>query len=242
MDNGRQGILLRKDYSTVMYLTALLMGLAGGLHCVGMCGPLVLAATAKSPFAGSKLIYNLGRVLTYGLLGVLAGAVGGFIQPFQNVFAYVLGGLFLLMGFGAISGVYIPLLSSIIHRFTNWLKATFGNFLKGKKNIFFLGMLNGLLPCGLTYLALTYCFTLDSYAEGFLFMIIFGAGTIPVMVGLLWVLGNVLSKFKINFRKVSMVVMIAIGSLVIGRALMSHGNHIEINAQSNAIIDDVICR
>ncbi|MEQ8364141.1 MAG: sulfite exporter TauE/SafE family protein [Cyclobacteriaceae bacterium] len=218
------------------------MGLAGGLHCVGMCGPLVLAATAKNPFVGSKLIYNLGRVLTYGMLGILAGAVGGFIQPFQNVFAYVLGGLFLLMGFGAISGVHIPLMSSIIHRVTNWLKITFGNFLKGKKNIFFLGMLNGLLPCGLTYLALTYCFTLDSFAEGFLFMIIFGAGTIPVMVGLLWLLGNVLNKLKISYRKVSMIVMIAIGSLVIGRAFISHEHHPEQEAQNGVLIDEVICR
>lgn len=220
------------------------MGLAGGLHCVGMCGPLVLAATAKNPFVGSKLIYNLGRVLTYGLLGILAGSVGGLIQitPFQNVFAYVLGGLFLLMGFGAISGVHVPLLSSIVHRFTSWLKATFGNFLQGKKNIFFLGMLNGLLPCGLTYLALTYCFTLDSFAEGFLFMIVFGLGTIPVMVGLLWVLGNVLKKLQISYRKVSMIVMIAIGSLVIGRALIAHDHHPEKNAQSNVQVEDVICR
>lgn len=227
-----------------MYLTAILMGLAGGLHCVGMCGPLVLAATAKHPFAGSKLIYNLGRVLTYGLLGILAGSIGSFIQitPFQNVFAYALGGLFLLMGFGAISGVHIPFLSSVIHRFTHWLKSTFGDLLKGKKNIFFLGMLNGLLPCGLTYLALTYCFTLDSFAEGFLFMVTFGLGTIPVMVGLLWVLGNVLKKLKISYRKVSMIVMIAIGSLVIGRALIAHDHHHEKNAQSNVLVDDVICR
>lgn len=227
-----------------MYLTAILMGLAGGLHCVGMCGPLVLAATAKSPFAGSKLIYNLGRVLTYGLLGVLAGAVGGFIQiaPYQNLLAFTLGGIFLLIGFGAISGVHIPLLSSIIHRFTNWLKATFGNFLKGRKNIFFLGMLNGLLPCGLTYLALTYCLTLDSFVEGFLFMITFGLGTIPVMVGLLWVLGNVLNRLRMNYRKISMIVMIAIGSLVIGRALVSRGNHFENKDQSSTFVDDVICR
>lgn len=227
-----------------MYLTAILMGLAGGLHCVGMCGPLVLAATAKSPFVGSKLIYNLGRVLTYGLLGTIAGAMGGVIQitPYQNLLAYLLGGVFLLIGFGAISGVHIPLLSSIIHQFTNWLKATFGNFLRGKKNIFFLGMLNGLLPCGLTYLALTYCLTLDSFVEGFLFMIIFGIGTIPVMVGLLWLLGNVLDKLRVNYRRISMIVMITIGSLVIGRTLLSHENHHGKDVQNSMLIDDVICR
>ncbi|HCM76237.1 MAG TPA: hypothetical protein DIS90_07635 [Cytophagales bacterium] len=227
-----------------MYITAILMGLAGGLHCVGMCGPLVLAATAGNPFAGSKIIYNLGRVLTYGFLGLLAGAVGEFLQilPYQNLLAYVLGGIFLLIGFGAISGVHIPILSSLIHRFTNWLKATFGNFLHGKKNIFFLGMLNGLLPCGLTYLALTYCFTLDSSLEGFLFMIVFGIGTIPVMVGLLWALGITLNKIKLNYRKLSMVVMIAIGSLMIGRALFTHVHHLENSAESGVITDEVLCR
>ena len=71
MDNGWKRILFRKVDCVVMYVTAILMGLAGGLHCVGMCGPLVLAATSKYPFVGAKLIYNLGRVITYGLFGLL---------------------------------------------------------------------------------------------------------------------------------------------------------------------------
>jgi sulfite exporter TauE/SafE len=220
------------------------MGLAGSLHCAGMCGPLVLAATAKNPFALSKVIYNLGRVLTYGLLGMLVGAFGGFINigSYQNVFAYLLGGTFLLMGFGAINGVRIPGLTWLVHQFTNWLKGVFGNLLKGRKNIFFLGMLNGLLPCGLTYLALTYCLTLDSLKEGFFFMLVFGAGTLPVMVGLLWVLGVTLDKVKLNYRKVSMVVMIGIGSLLIGRALFSHVHHAEQRAQNDTIAEEVLCR
>ena len=220
------------------------MGLAGGLHCVGMCGPLVLAATSKYPFVGAKLIYNLGRVITYGLLGILAGAIGGLFQitEYQNVLAYILGGIFLFIGFGAISGVHIPLLSSLILRLTNWLKNTFGKMLHGRRNIFFLGMLNGLLPCGLTYLALTYCFTLDSFVEGFLFMIVFGVGTIPVMVGLLWVLGISLSKIKVSHRKISTVVMIAIGSLVIGRALISHNHQEKNGGQTEVISDEVICK
>lgn len=227
----------------MMYITALLMGLGGGLHCVGMCGPLVLAATAKNPFAGAKVIYNLGRVLTYGFLGIAAGAIGGLIQvaAYQNLLAYVLGGVFLLFGFSAINGVKIPLLSYVINRFTNWLKSTFGNYLQTKKNIFFLGMLNGLLPCGITYLALTYCFTLDSFLDGFLFMLVFGLGTIPVMIGLLWVLGLALNKFKFNYRKVSRVVMIVIGSLVIGRAMISH-NHSAMGAKNEGITEEVICR
>ncbi len=227
-----------------MYLTAIFMGLAGGLHCAGMCGPLVLAATAKNPFVGVKIVYNLGRVLTYGLLGLLVAGIGGLIQVtvYQNWISYLLGGMLLLIGFGAINGFDIPGLSPLIQRFTGWLKRTFGSMLHGKKNIFFLGMLNGLLPCGLTYLALTYCLTLDHYTDGFLFMIVFGLGTIPVMVGLLWFLGITLSKVNVSYKKVSMVVMIVMGSFLIGRAYFSHVHPIGKHPHAQLITDDVLCR
>ncbi|MEQ8424770.1 MAG: sulfite exporter TauE/SafE family protein, partial [Cyclobacteriaceae bacterium] len=164
-----------------MYVTAILMGLAGGLHCAGMCGPLVLAATARNPFAGAKIIYNLGRVLTYSILGMIAAGIGGMFQiaNYQNFLAYLLGGVLILIGFGVISGLKVPLLAGLVNKFTMWLKKQFGSFLQRKENIFYLGMLNGLLPCGLTYLALTFCFTLSYAFEGFLFMLVFGLGTIP---------------------------------------------------------------
>ena len=105
-----------------------------------------------------------------------------------------------------------------------------------------MGMLNGLLPCGLTYLALTYCFTLDNYQEGFLFMILFGAGTIPVMVGLLWIIGHFFKKVRLSHRRISTVVMIVIGSLVIGRALISHSQHNESMNKTELVDGDVICK
>lgn len=226
-----------------MIWTALLMGVAGGLHCAGMCGPLVLAATARNPFAGSKLVYNAGRVLTYGLLGLLAGGVGELIQisQYQNLFAYIVGGTLLLMGLGAISGFHIPLITPVLYRFTNWLKQRMGAFLKGKNNVFALGMLNGLLPCGLTYLALSYCFTLDGSAQGFLFMIFFGMGTVPVMAGMMWVIGLALKKVKLSYQRVSMIVLIAIGSLVIGRTFFTH-SHSEHNGGNDMTTNEVICR
>ncbi|HEY5692142.1 MAG TPA: sulfite exporter TauE/SafE family protein [Cyclobacteriaceae bacterium] len=227
-----------------MYTTAILMGFAGGLHCAGMCGPLVLAATAKNPFAGNKVIYNLGRILMYGILGVIAGAVGS-VFPFadyQNLLGYLLGVILLLIGFGAINGLRIPILTPWVYQFTNWIKRAFGRLLKGNRNLFFLGMLNGLLPCGLTYLALTYCFTLDSFKDGFLFMIVFGAGTIPVMVGLLWLIGISFKNVNFSHRKVSTIVMIVIGSLVIGRTLISHSHHSDSMDQKEQAEGEVICK
>lgn len=218
------------------------MGLAGGLHCVGMCAPLVLVATARRSISWSNLPYNIGRVFTYGLLGAVVGTIGGVIQPLQNAFAYILGGLFLLIGFGAISGLKVPLLSSVIHQFTTWLKITFGDFLKSRKNIFFMGMLNGLLPCGLTYLALSYCLTLDTFAEGFLFMLTFGAGTIPMMTGFLWIFSKVINKITLTYKKVSLIVMVVVGGLIIGRAMIAHDQRDVDKPQTNVFINDVLCR
>lgn len=226
-----------------MYWTALFMGLAGGLHCVGMCGPLVLAVTAKNPFMGGKIIYNLGRVSMYGFLGLIVTVFGVFIDitQYQNIFAYLVGGILLLLGFGAINGIKMPLLTPMIHRFNSFLKSRFGALLQAKRNIFFLGMLNGMLPCGLTYLALAYCLTLGNALDGLVFMIIFGFGTIPVMAGLLWLMGITLNKVKLSYRKVSMVVMIAMGSLIIGRAFFSHTHQLA-NNQNEVVDNEVICR
>ncbi|NJN41333.1 MAG: sulfite exporter TauE/SafE family protein [Flammeovirgaceae bacterium] len=56
-----------------MYITALMLGLAGSLHCAGMCSPLVVAVHAKNPFLASKLFYNSGRVFMYSVLGLIVG-------------------------------------------------------------------------------------------------------------------------------------------------------------------------
>lgn len=229
-----------------MFITAVLVGLAGGLHCAGMCGPLVLAATARNPFLYTKIIYTLGRILTYGMMGALAGGLGSLIQltEYQSALAFILGGLFLLMGFGAISGIKVPVLSKLINRFTGWLRVIFGAFIQKKGNSAFLilGMLNGLLPCGLTYLAMTYCLTLDTYWEGFLFMVVFGLGTVPLMTGAMWAVGKILNRVRVNYQKVSMILLIAVGSLIIGRAVFSHKHTSGNYMQTQLTTEEVLCR
>ncbi|MCX8489832.1 MAG: sulfite exporter TauE/SafE family protein [Cyclobacteriaceae bacterium] len=173
-----------------MWWTALLIGLAGSLHCAGMCSPLVLAVTAQNPFLKSKIVYNIGRVLVYAGLGAFAGAVGSLIpfQEQQKGMSLLMGIVFLLLGFGILKSVRIPFLDKYGSRAVSLFKHHFRNELarKGIATFLILGAMNGLLPCGLTYMALAYCFMLPSASEGFLFMLFFGLGTWPVMIGFTW--------------------------------------------------------
>lgn len=228
-----------------MWWTALVMGFAGSLHCAGMCSPLAMAVTAQKPFLPGKVIYNTGRILTYGILGAVASSFGSLfiITPYQGIISFVVGALFLLLGIGVISGVRIPYLTQALNSFTNQLKNFFHLLLLKKNNlsVLFMGMLNGLLPCGLTYLAVTYCFIMPTMAEGFWFMILFGAGTWPVMIGFTWLLGIGFGKLKLNYQRITTVVFIVIGIWLLARVMINHpmGNHQQLFG--SAATEEVIC-
>ncbi len=228
-----------------MWWTALVMGFAGSLHCAGMCSPLAMAVTSQKPFLFSKVIYNTGRIFTYGILGAIAATFGSLfmITPYQGIVSFIIGALFLLMGIGAISGVRIPLVSNALNRFTNRLKSFFHFWLKEKSDfsVLVMGMLNGLLPCGLTYLAMTYCFIMPSPFEGFWFMILFGAGTWPVMIGFTWLLGLGFGKIKLNYQRITTVVFIMIGVWLLARVMINHPMDSHHDKLSKSITEEVIC-
>jgi sulfite exporter TauE/SafE len=171
-----------------MIWTALILGFAGSLHCLGMCSPLAMAVTNGSPaILLNRILYNFGRLLTYGLLGGLVASVG-LILPmvnYQNLLSILLGAGLIAIGVSGMSAIKIPVVSKALGMFSVFLKQFFVRFLKHKSysSTFFLGSLNGFLPCGLSFLALTYCVTLSGPLDGFYFMALFGLGTLPVMLG-----------------------------------------------------------
>lgn len=206
--------------------TAIVLGLAGSLHCAGMCSPLAMAVTARKPLVLNKVVYNTGRILTYGLLGVLAAAFGSLfsLTAYQGVLSFLMGTIFLLMGVGALTGIHIPYLSNLINRLTSMLKRLFGVWLQKKQSgaVFVMGMLNGLLPCGLTYLALTYCFILPSAADGFVFMLFFGLGTWPVMIGVSWLMSLGFTRLTQNYKRIAMLAFSVIGIWLMVRVFVQH--------------------
>ena len=178
-----------------MLFAGFLFGLLGSFHCVGMCGAIALAlpggagaATAPGRYAGGRLLYNLGRVTTYATLGAGAGLVG---QGLRLAGAQ--------QGLSIASGVLILLLVAVPERYTGrvagwlglarplaWVKNTLGRLFQQPTlpALYATGVLNGLLPCGLVYLALAGALSAPGIAGAAAYMTCFGLGTLPLMFGL----------------------------------------------------------
>jgi hypothetical protein len=167
---------------------AFALGLVGSLHCAAMCGPLLLALPAPPGGAGrfvaGRLVYQLGRIATYGLLGVVAGLVGRTIllAGFQRWLSIALGVTILL---GVLASKKAALSAPVV-RLVAHLKSAMSAQLRqrGFRSLALLGMLNGLLPCGLVYVALAGAVAQGGLLDGISYMALFGLGTVPTMLGI----------------------------------------------------------
>lgn len=226
-----------------MWITALILGFAGSMHCLGMCSPLVLAVTSMTPKSIlNRVVYNSGRILTYASMGAVVSSAGLVLplHKFQNIVSIALGIVLLLLGIGGVKRIKIPGLTSFLQRVSSSIKNRFAHLLKQKKlsGIFALGSLNGLLPCGLTAIALTWCVTLRGPSDGFNFMLLFGAGTLPVMLGFTALLPVVLKKISWSIQELSTGMLILSGCLLIARVFLVHVSH----APSGGIVEIIMCK
>jgi len=223
-----------------MLITAIILGLAGSLHCAGMCSPLVFAVTGITNTAWlNRLIYSAGRIFTYGILGAVVSSIG-IVLPLENFQAGLsigMGVTFLLIGLLGTAWIKIPYQKNPFYPLTARIKKQFSNFIQKKNtfSIFFLGILNGLLPCGLTLIALTSCLILPMPMDGFYFMILFGLGTLPMMLGFSSVIQFVLNKTRLSISRVNMIMLLLAGSLLIARGFTSTDEH-KTQASSNEVV------
>ena len=227
-----------------MFITALVMGFAGSFHCIGMCSPLAMAVSNLSSHATlNRVIYNSGRILTYGILGAIVGTVGGVLpfSEFQNLLSIVLGISLLLIGVLGVTNITVPGLTSILQRVTSKLKLLFSKFLQRKNYLstFILGSLNGILPCGLTFLALAFCLSLNGPVDSFNYMLVFGLGTLPAMLGLTTVIMSLVRRFKIRLQKVTTAMLILSGCVLIARVFLLHQHHLP---EGYGVVDIILCR
>lgn len=171
-------------------ITAFLTGFLGSLHCLGMCGPLALAApgdrSSRWAFVSGRLLYNLGRITTYALAGALVSLVGVTAALFelQQIVSVVTGGLLIVWVLGKWAGYGKHIQPP--QWWTRWVRQRLGTLMQqsGNEKLYLLGMLNGLLPCGLLYIGLWQAAMATSVPEGMARMALFGLGTWPMMLGI----------------------------------------------------------
>lgn len=179
------------------YLLAITTGILGGFgHCIGMCGPIVISYTmanrsdAKNSILGRlspHLLYNLGRITTYGIIGAIMGLSGSFLNMagmlagVQNVVAVLAGIMMVFMGLG-ITGVFGT---------TAWIEKHNPAILHAGRRIaasssrlrfLSLGLVLGLLPCGLSYTVFVAAAGTGGLWSGMVTAVLFGMGTLPALV------------------------------------------------------------
>ena len=210
-----------------IFISALVLGLMGSFHCAGMCGPIAIALPLHGNTVPQKIfggtLYNVGRTITYGIMGAIFGLLGQGIQMigFQQKVSVLMGAIMII-------SVLFPALFKNQYRMDkSWfslvgkLKKSIGKLfaIRSFSSLFFIGMLNGLLPCGLVYMAIAGAIGTGGVAEGSLYMVLFGLGTIPMLLAISMV-GNVMShavRNKIN--KLIPVLVVVVGILFVLRGL-----------------------
>ncbi len=210
-----------------MLWTALILGLAGSLHCIGMCGPIAFVLpvdrSSKAKLFFQTFLYHFGRLISYAIIGILFGFIGKglYLTGFQQRLSILMGCIMILL-------VLIPAsifnrynFSKPLYKFIAQVKKQLGFYLNKKSNkaLFFIGFFNGFLPCGLVYMALIGAISSGDIVNGGLYMVIFGLGTIPLMTMAI-LIGNFLNlSIRAKIQKVIPVFVIIIGILFILRGL-----------------------
>lgn len=208
-------------------LSGLLLGLITSFHCVGMCGPIAIAlplhgdTVAKKIFGG--ILYNLGRTLTYAIMGVVFGAIGQSFGAlgFQRWVSIVTGSLMIATVF--LPGMFKLDLGakkkgfSLINQVKLGLRKLFST--KTLISLFLIGLLNGLLPCGPLYSALIISTGTGHIVDSVMFMTMFGLGTLPLLL-MVTIIGNFISiKIRNKISKTLPILIFIIGVLFILRGL-----------------------
>ncbi len=217
------------------YPAIFLIGFLGGFgHCIGMCGGFVMAYSIKlnsgrpSPakaLIAPHLLYNIGRISTYTLLGLLFGLAGEILGIRLGIINYqgalqVIAGL-LMVWMGLDFGGWIPPLSANYFPGYNRFKQLAGSLLNrvNRKNVFVLGVILGFIPCGLVYAAGAKAAAAGTVLGGMLTMLIFGLGTIPAMV-LAGVGASFLTaKFRQRLFRIATVLVILMGAMTVYRGI-----------------------
>ena len=233
-----------------MLWVALSLGFLGSMHCLGMCGPLALGVAGYGGVSLKQRLwqstqYNLGRTFTYAILGAIVGLFGELIvmSQFQQFFSSGTGVLLIALSLMSLDIEKILFKSPSYQKGYQKITKRIHSILKkgALKYPFMIGTINGILPCGLVYLALTGSLVSGAIWSSMLFMTFFGLGTIPALMILMSIGSHrkFPNPFRINFKKVFIVLQFLFGIFLIYRSFA-----VEVPVELDfwtAIKHDVMC-
>ncbi len=208
-----------------VYISALVLGLMGSFHCIGMCGPIAISLPLRGNNFIQKIfggaLYNIGRTFTYGAMGAVFGLIGqGFhLMGFQRWTSIIMGSLMIL-------AILVPTFFKKFELsnndfFTGKLRSAIQKLFAQKSygGLFLIGVLNGLLPCGLVYMAIAGAIGTASVLDGIIFMVLFGLGTLPMLL-FISLVGNLASmSIRKKINKLIPYLVVVIGLIFILRGL-----------------------
>jgi len=221
-------------------LFALLLGLMGSLgHCVGMCGPVVAlfthraqgtAPTGTSPLSGNTLLLHAGRVAMYATLGWVAGTLGGIAETTfpglrwaQGVLALAVAAMAVYMAVALLGRAPSPevYLAGLTRRWSRVVQRL--TAVDRRRSTLLLGLLWGLLPCGLVMTALLAAAASSTPWGGALTMLAFGLGTWPALLALGWLTGRGIARTRLRTRQVAALVVFLFSTQMALRGLAAWG-------------------
>jgi hypothetical protein len=212
--------------SLQLFISALLLGGISSFHCVGMCGAFAFSIPTHHLSPVKKivaiLLYNIGRITTYSMFGLLFGLVGRQISlaGFQQWFSIIAGIIVLMIVIQSLLKkpvFHLPGYNKILNSITKLISAFVGKSSLG--SIYLLGVANGLLPCGLVYVAITGALAAGTISGATGFMAAYGLGTLPAMFTLSYFNFIISISARNTMKRAVPFVVAAMGVLLILRGM-----------------------
>ncbi|MFH1522606.1 MAG: sulfite exporter TauE/SafE family protein [Patescibacteria group bacterium] len=228
-------VLSRLNESNLSYWLILFIGILASFHCVGMCGGLVVTYSARAVaknkekaigFSKMHIQYNVGRFISYTVVGGILGGIGSFfgINPNFSGAVMLLAGIFML-----IMAVSLFTKFKWLEKFNFRMPQFIARFLyserhnKKPKEPLVIGLLNGFMPCGPLQAMQLYALGTGSFSRGALSMAVYALGTIPLMFGFGAFISTLSQKYIGKVMKISAIVVAVLGLIMINRGLSNFG-------------------
>ena len=202
--------------SNISYGMLFFIGIFTSIHCISMCGAINIIATKSKKGIKNIILYNFGRVLSYTILGGIAGLIGSVFK-----FSEILSGIIILL-----AAIIMLIMSLSMLGICNLKNIKLFKNKIHSRNSFVIGLLNGLMPCGPLQAMQLYALSTSNFIYGALSMLLFGLGTVPLMFFSSFIFNNLKGKKKILLNKISAVLIFILSLGMIFRGISTLGFNI----------------